>query len=426
MPAGGHSTDIWDYLNEMPYMPARAGRDTLIRFAQASADGIKRVRIWDYFFQIRKEDVGKPQLREIELRRQQKQTAQKKFDRQAQDARALFNKTRSQANLAAREKFKRGLIGVVAIVLVFVMAYLLKQQTLWYVGAAVFAATLGWYGFFYRVLWNLLRVAKRQHDATFEKLQAELNQAFAISDHEIRLLAQEIDALRQQIPTPPPHEEIARYLQDDLDALIEQSFKRTGLDRRQTANVPYSIFGPAELQKRDRIPKPLREPTDGDGQKHLTARQSVTLRDGKWIDLHGVYYVEILIIAPDVFANYGCFFDFINGETMAEHSSEQYYDSIVSLKISREYREISVGNQIIGIDDSPTFGLTLLSQDKIEVTFPTRGYFAGLSRAGIRSAEFDLDRWALNPDDRAEEAIRALRIELRRRRRAEDPTFASE
>ena len=56
-----YSSDIWEYLNDMPYMPSRRDRDELLELG----DEI-RVRIWDYFFRIKPEDVGKPQKKEIE------------------------------------------------------------------------------------------------------------------------------------------------------------------------------------------------------------------------------------------------------------------------------------------------------------------------------------------------------------------------
>ncbi len=55
-----YSKDIWDYLVDMPYMPSRQDREELLRMSDE-----KRVKIWDYFFRIRLDDVGKPQLSEI-------------------------------------------------------------------------------------------------------------------------------------------------------------------------------------------------------------------------------------------------------------------------------------------------------------------------------------------------------------------------
>ena len=53
--------DLWDYIKDLPYMPSRADRERLF------LDGEKRerVKLWDYFFRIKPEDVGKPQREEI-------------------------------------------------------------------------------------------------------------------------------------------------------------------------------------------------------------------------------------------------------------------------------------------------------------------------------------------------------------------------
>ena len=56
-----YSPDLWDYLGDMPYMPSRHDRDELIRSGKE-----KRVRVWDYFFRVEPDDVGKPQKKEID------------------------------------------------------------------------------------------------------------------------------------------------------------------------------------------------------------------------------------------------------------------------------------------------------------------------------------------------------------------------
>ena len=62
--ARSYSKDIWDYLIHMPYMPSRLDRDELLKSGQE-----KRVKIWDYFFRVKPEDVGLPQIREIAILR---------------------------------------------------------------------------------------------------------------------------------------------------------------------------------------------------------------------------------------------------------------------------------------------------------------------------------------------------------------------
>lgn len=53
--------EIWEYIKDLPYMPSRVDREKLFW------DGKKRerVQLWDYFFRIRPEDIGKPQRKEF-------------------------------------------------------------------------------------------------------------------------------------------------------------------------------------------------------------------------------------------------------------------------------------------------------------------------------------------------------------------------
>ena len=66
------SEDIWDYLGDMPDMPTRNDRDTLLQMARKYPRQEKRVHIWDYFFSINPTAVGFPQKREIEQLQKQK------------------------------------------------------------------------------------------------------------------------------------------------------------------------------------------------------------------------------------------------------------------------------------------------------------------------------------------------------------------
>lgn len=63
-PVSAYSTDLWDYLDTIDYMPSRQDRDALVALAQASGDD-RRLQIWNYFFRIKPEDVGRPQQAEI-------------------------------------------------------------------------------------------------------------------------------------------------------------------------------------------------------------------------------------------------------------------------------------------------------------------------------------------------------------------------
>ena len=53
--------DLWDYIEGLPYMPSRADREKFFR----NEEKRERIKLWDYFFRIKPEDVGKPQREEI-------------------------------------------------------------------------------------------------------------------------------------------------------------------------------------------------------------------------------------------------------------------------------------------------------------------------------------------------------------------------
>jgi hypothetical protein len=59
------SKNIWDYLVDIPYMPSRQDRDELVQQAARTPKQEKRVRIWEYFFHLRPQDIGKPQMKAI-------------------------------------------------------------------------------------------------------------------------------------------------------------------------------------------------------------------------------------------------------------------------------------------------------------------------------------------------------------------------
>ena len=53
--------DLWDYIKDLPYMPSRTDREKFY-WDESKRE---RLKLWDYFFRIRPEDVGKPQREEI-------------------------------------------------------------------------------------------------------------------------------------------------------------------------------------------------------------------------------------------------------------------------------------------------------------------------------------------------------------------------
>jgi len=60
------STNIWDYLEkDMPYLPRRKDRDDLFPSEDNNFKSDKQVKIWDFFFRVDPNDVGKPHKNEV-------------------------------------------------------------------------------------------------------------------------------------------------------------------------------------------------------------------------------------------------------------------------------------------------------------------------------------------------------------------------
>jgi|GEM_PF-3427289 len=76
--------DIWNYVDQIPYMPSRKDRERL-----KDRDEGKRVKIWEYFFRIAPEHAGLPQQREIEQRQWDKQDIQNLYQTIAKKKRGL-------------------------------------------------------------------------------------------------------------------------------------------------------------------------------------------------------------------------------------------------------------------------------------------------------------------------------------------------
>jgi hypothetical protein len=386
-----YSRDIWDYLRDMPYMPSREDRDALVDAAQTNGSMEKRVHIWDYFFRITPEDVGKPQKSRIETLGHQRQTKER-------IARAEAGKRSSQAaKLIATGLGALMISGCVRTGLQNSPTYpwiWLPGMFLVLVGVLVYV--VGW-----------------------QKLTARLRRINADCQRETEALQRGIEALKRRIPSPPHDILVHDWLQEDIDRLARHAKEQTGLESRlinlKEAPNPLCILGPAELQNRKLIPMPFLNERD-DRAKHLTARRLARLPDGRFEDFYGVYYIQFILVASDMLGSYGCFFDFITGKLIGEYTSEQYYHDVVSLSTRREYRQVSIGPKqfVITMENTPTFEMTLASGHSIEVAFASYEYFLGIHKQDNISQLFDPKHWVRNPEVVADNAIRALRSRLRK------------
>ncbi len=196
------------------------------------------------------------------------------------------------------------------------------------------------------------------------------------------------------------------------------------LNIRDSKN-PIPIIGPGELQHSDRIPRQYTAQIDLDLNKHLTARRAYYFDD--YIEvLYGVYYLEHILIADDMLATYGLFYDFIRGKESSEQTTEQYYKDVVAIQTTKEFREISVGSDskhphIIYLDDAPTFTLSLADGEKRTVTFVNENYFKGIKeKIDISEDSISKIYWVRDAEKMSENAIKALRFRLRIHKGAND------
>ncbi|HLO15318.1 MAG TPA: toll/interleukin-1 receptor domain-containing protein [Anaerolineales bacterium] len=315
-----YSKDIWDYLVDMPYMPSRSDRDNLAE----SADD-KRRRIWDYFFRIKPEDVGRPQEREI----------------------------------------------------------------------------------------NNLKELLDKSAAITERDQAEA------AMKRIKQLELEIAMLRQQIPVPPPDETVHNWLREDLNSLRERSLDISELHTRlvNIAEIhnPIQLIGPAELQHRERVPPEYLREVRPDQNRHIGAYRSYFCDAGYIEVLYGLYYLQHIVLADDMFGAYGLFFDFISGQFVAEQYAEVYYKDLVTIGWSYEYRNLPLNDQEnVSIENIPTFVLSLASGERITIALVNERYFMAIKERLDVSRE-NIVKISLIDESRslADNAIKALRLQIR-------------
>ena len=201
----------------------------------------------------------------------------------------------------------------------------------------------------------------------------------------------EIKELKKQLPIPPSGVEVRQWLMEHLTVLVEESKRATGLGNRLInieSQNPIPVFGPGELQDPERFPPTFTEINAADDinfdiKKHLTARRAFVLPDGRIDVLYGIYYIEYILIADDMLATYGLFYDFITGKSHGIEITEQYYRDVVSIIITNEFRWIEKNEsgqdeskkRALYVEDAPTFTLSLASGENRTVTFVNEKYF---------------------------------------------------
>ena len=371
VPPAEHSRDIFDYLADVPGLPSRADRDHLVQQALTDPTKEKRVRIWDYFFPIDQEYIGKPQLREIEDLENKRNT----------------NLRRMQNRFTSFMAYSLGVL-IASIFLYFQKFIAIAAQWSWVgivIGIVGALASVGWY-------------------------YSQKNRVAHRIEQKIALLRQSIQALKTLAPALPSDTEINDWLEEDIHHLGNEALRKTFVGTPLDENfVPLHILAYAKLQDplkiRKCLPDLIGKP---DLEKHLEAIKSGSILDEKFDIFYGIYYFEFFILRDKILANFGCFYDFITGRIYGEHTKEMYYNDIVALTIRQEYQEPRLTWLALPRITLSTFSLSLKSGERIEVTLPSEEYLE--QYALLHNQRLFLpEKWARNPENIAQEVAGALR-----------------
>ncbi len=435
-----YSRDIWDYVKDLSYMPSRADRERLF----LDEEKRERVKLWDYFFRIKPEDVGKPQRREIASIIKE---TRKAVEECKQNEKAILDRINDLRNRSVRRVVKRLIwgIGILGFALFLVSRTSAFETTLAlakYIYSAIFSVV--WLIFWgttialkyifseekkeIRRLELILKEKKKTH---FEKIDE--------AKKRISALKKEVARLRRQLPIPVHGQYVRQWFDRELNELRDYTKTQVAIvreiidiqsdDIKAKVENPLLVSGPGELQKI--IPRRFLIDVDKDLNKHLGAKQAYLVEKNSSGDLkdfpydtlfdilYGVYFLEFIVIAEDMLVTHSFFYDFIEKEVVAEFTSEQYYEDVVALSIQKKSQEIST-RDIYGkitsyfIEDSPTFTLSLKSGETHEVTFVSQNYFINV-REKLNISRDNVDRilWINKAKTITENVIKSLRYYLR-------------
>lgn len=418
-----YSKDIWDYLVDMPYMPSRADRDNLNR------EDATRVQIWDYFFQINPNDVGKPQKQEID---KIEKDILKGISAYTQNQKEIRDSIKRNKETLFWKRIKTFTYAMLCFIFAFYFSKIgsdISTNINWAalcISPLLLIGIILMFGIFIigwnekREINNLKRRSTLLHDAHNRSIKEKVERKNSLKT--------EIKELKKQIPVPPPGIEVRQWLDEHLNVVIEDSKRSTGLVGKDLVKIdpnPISFSGPGELQNPKRFPPTFTQIRASDDinfdiKKHLTARRAYEYPDGQIDVLYGIYYLECILIANDMLATYGLFYDFITGKSHATETTEQYYNDVVSIVVTNEFRWINKSEELY-IEDAPTFTMSLSSGESRKVTFVSKKYFQKI-KDEIDVSEEDISKIYLIQRSQvdASNAIRALRKQLRLHKALDD------
>ncbi len=429
-----YSRDIWDYIKELSYMPSREDRGNLF-LDKKKRD---RVKLWDYFFRIKPKDAGIPQRKEIASIKKEVRGAIRKCEQRENE---VLDKIDFLEKKARKKAFLRVILGLVFLGTSILLIRLLptteslseQKRYLFYISFSFAWLFVG--GLLISILYIKGGEKKEINELTLElkELKKILSERILKAKKRISTLKKEVARLRRQIPKPLSGKKVREWLDEEFNklwhytkteiALVREIIEIQSKDPENKIKNPLSILGPGELQRE--FPRRFLESVNKDLYKHIRARQTYPLDHNKYgvlYDiLYGVYFLEYIVIAEDMLVTHCFFYDFIDDRVSSEYTAEQYYTDVVALSIEKKDRKLPVesnnyvGNpEVVHIEDSPTFTLSLKSGEIHKVTFVSQNYFESIkTKLQINPNHIDKIYWIGQSQRTAEHVIKSLREYLR-------------
>jgi len=421
-----YSRDIWDYIDQLPYMPSREDRERLFNDEKTR----ERVKLWDYFFRIKPEDAGKPQREEISYLIKDIRETTKKCKQWEEEIQEKVKTLRKKALIKAIKRFIFGCFIFVSIILFISLfvpihnIYIIVFFLYWLLLLLMLIGLGYFFGKEKKQSKELLLSLKEYIEMHSKNIRESRNQ--------INSRRKEIARLKRQIPKPLSGEEVRKWLNNEFQKLWDYTKTEVALVRDiisiqgDNPNIeiknPLTVLGPGELQ--EKIPKQFSPTINSDLNKHLSSKQAYQVEPKKYkllYDvLYGVYFFEYIVVATDLLVAHSFFYDFIEDKVISEYTTEQYYTDIVALAIEEEFRVIKtldyLGRQrSINIEDSPSFTLSLKSGEKHKVAFVNQEYFIKVKdKLKIDPNDIDKIYWINQAKVIANNVIKALRAYLRK------------
>lgn len=277
--------DIWEYVKDLPYMPSRADREKLFR----DENKRERVKLWDYFFRIKPEDVGKPQRAEISFIIKNIRISIKRCKQREQE---ILERIKELERLALIKAIKRLAWGSAVLVSVLFFISQISTETIsvqdkYIYGAAFFLFWLIVMAVFIGLGYLVGGDKKECKRLTviLQEFKGENLKEIDEARNRISNLKREVARLRRQVPMPLSGEDARKWLNREFQklwdyaktevALVRDIIKIQGERPDTEIKNPLSVLGPGELQ--EKIPRQFLATTNADLNKHLGAKQAYQL-----------------------------------------------------------------------------------------------------------------------------------------------------